>query len=382
MIVFFWLCVGVVLYTYFAYPLLIAALAMGRRRKQAKIALREGHVSVVLVVRNEASRVAARIRNLIEQQPAGIVGEIVVVSDGSDDATDEVVSGLALADPRIHLVRQSVPKGKAAGLNLGIGVARNDVLVFADARQTFQVDAVARLYARFADEEVGAVAGELRFLSAAGANDVAETVGLYWRYEVWIRSNEAQVDSVIGCPGSIYAARRELVRPLPEGLLLDDVWVPMHVVMQGKRVVYEKRAIAEDHPSDDLDREFGRKARTLGGSIQLVLAQPRLVSPVHNRLWWMFLSHKLMRLVVPYAMAGALISNLAMPGYGLGIVIAGQCLFYGLGLLGFLAGGQSVFWRLCGAVKVFLSINAAAVLGSVYALTGRSHALWRRPTRG
>jgi len=372
----FWISVGIVGYTYLAYPVVVALL--GRfRQKPEQNGVAPVQASAVLVVRNEAQRIRQRIENLRQQQPAGIVDEIVVVSDASDDGTEGIVRELAADDSRLRLVVMPQRGGKAAGIGAGVAAARNDHIVFADARQDFVPDAVGKLLARFADSTVGAVSGELQF-RAAEPGRVAESIGLYWRYEVWIRRNEARFDSVTGCPGSVYAVRKNLVPPMPVGLVLDDVWIPMHVAMQGKRIVYEPQAIALDSPSDTLGSEFARKVRTLAGNVQLVLASPRLISPLHNRLWWMFVSHKLMRLVVPYALVGALLSNLMLSGPFYTAMLVLQLLFYALGLAGYLSGTRGSACRLCSAVKVFLGINAAAVVGLLAAVRGQSHTLWAK----
>jgi poly-beta-1,6-N-acetyl-D-glucosamine synthase len=376
----FWFCVAVIGYTYIFYPVIIASVARLRAESSSKGST-PTRASVVLVVRNEEKRIRARIQNLCDQEPQGIVDEIVVVSDGSDDSTCSVVEEIIRIEPRVQLVRQPVPMGKAAGVNAGVSVAKNDHIVFADARQDFRRDAVRRLLDRFADSEVGAVAGELRFRDKAESGHVAESVGMYWRFEVWIRNNEARLDSVIGCPGSIYAARREFVQPMPQGTILDDVWTPMHVAKQGKRVAYEGMAVAEDDPSNSLDREFTRKVRTLAGNFQLIGLAPWLLSPLHNRLWWMFVSHKVMRLLVPYALIGALITNIMLPGVWYGLSLATQILLYAAGLWGYVKGQTADACRVCNVVKVFLTINMAAIVGAAYALTGCSHKLWQTPTK-
>jgi cellulose synthase/poly-beta-1,6-N-acetylglucosamine synthase-like glycosyltransferase len=273
-------------------------------------------------------------------------------------------------------------RGKAAGLNLGIVAARNSIIVFADVRQDFQPDTIRLLVSRFADPMVGAVSGELRFREHTTKGHVSESLGLYWRYETWLRRNEANFDSLIGCPGAVYAVRRQLITPVPDKLILDDVWIPIHVVMSGKRVTYENRAIAWDIAREALGDEFKRKVRTLAGNLQLVSADFLILSPIHNRLWWMFISHKLFRLVVPYALVTALAINVALTGpFYLGTLIL-QLMFYSLGLMGYLVqfGRGKTACKLCNAVKVFLGINAAAAVGLVVALAGQYNSLWTKPT--
>lgn len=372
-----WIGIAVTGYTYVLYPVMIFALGRCRAARARRNEIAHRQASVVLVVRNEGTRIAQRIHNLLGQEPGGIVNEIIVVSDGSSDETCNIVESLAKAHPTVRLLQQPVSRGKAWGINLGVESARNDYVVFADARQRFLPDTVARLLDGFGDPTVGAVSGELRLLSSAGGGAVAESVGMYWKYEVWIRSNEAKVDSVIGCSGAVYAAQRNLIQPMPEGVILDDVWTPMHVVMQGKRVAYDGGAVALDEASTELDKEFARKVRTLAGNVQLIMLAPQLLSPLRNRLWWMLISHKLLRLVVPYVLVAVLVLNMFLTGWLYRSLLLGQCLFYALGIAGYFLGGQSSKCRLCGTIKVFLTLNAAAVLGMYFALTGKTQGLWR-----
>lgn len=374
----FWIAVCVCLYVYGLYPLLVAALAKWRRSATQPLRPSAEPVSVVLVAHDEVGVIRARLENLLAQEPAGVVGEVVVVSDASSDGTDGVVAEISATDPRVRLIALPARSGKARGLNVGVTAARHEVVVFADARQAFTPDTVASLRARLAAPDVGAVSGELRFREPGQRPGVAASLGLYWRYETWIRRNEGEFDSVTGCPGAVYAIRRALFTPIPDGLLLDDVWVPIHVVMAGQRVVYEPNAVAWDDAQQRLDNEFRRKVRTLGGNLQLVLADPRVLAPGSNRLWWVLWSHKLGRLLVPFALVAALLSNLLLAGPWYRALLAAQALFYLLGVVGYARdkGLPLPRCRLCDTVRLFLSLNLAAVLGAVSVLSGRSQRLW------
>jgi poly-beta-1,6-N-acetyl-D-glucosamine synthase len=377
----FWCCAGLVFYTYCLYPVLMAVLSYLRPGVE-KPGVAVGRVSVVVVVHNEEARILSRLENLLSQEPPGLVGEIIVVSDGSDDGTCEAVTELARRDTRVRLIAVPERRGKAAGLNTGIAAVKHGIVVFTDARQEFQPDATRLLVSRFADSTVGAVSGELRFKEHSIKGHVSESLGLYWRYETWLRRSEANFDSLIGCAGAIYAARRDRIKSLPDGLILDDVWIPIHVVMSGNRVVYEHRAIAWDIAREALGDEFRRKVRTLAGNLQLVSVDPLILSPIHNRLWWVFISHKLCRLVVPYALVTALAINVGLTGPYYTATLILQFVFYSLGIMGYLGpmGRNKKICKLCNAVKVFLGINAAAAVGLVVALAGRYNSLWTKPT--
>jgi cellulose synthase/poly-beta-1,6-N-acetylglucosamine synthase-like glycosyltransferase len=344
----FWISALFVAYVYAGYPLLLrawAALARRRRERAGEpqkiprppVLRPRPRVSIVVAARNEAAALPGRIENLLSLEYPPDRREIIVVSDGS---TDDTAAVLAAYSPDVRGIL--LPRvGKAVALNAGVRAARHELLVFADARQRFAPDALQRLVTRFADPAVGAVSGELVIDSewdpaAAEASSVGEGVGLYWRYEKWIRRHESEVSSVVGATGAIYAVRRSLWRPLPPETILDDVLAPMRIVLAGHRVVFEPGALAFDVASPDAATERRRKVRTLAGNYQLVRLEPRLLWPRANPLFVQFLSHKLGRLLVPYALIALLVSNMTLASAGpiYSLALIAQVTFYVLALHG------------------------------------------------
>ena len=195
--------------------------------------------------------------------------------------------------------------GKPLALNAGVEAATGDILVFADARQQFCPDALVELAANFDDRRVGGVTGEL-MLDCEGTESIESTIGdgigLYWKYEKWLRRKESAVWSTLGATGAIYALRRRLWTPLPADALLDDVLAPMRAVMAGYRVVFEERARAFDRTSPDAAAEARRKTRTLAGNYQILAQEPRLLVPILNPVWLQYVSHKIGRLLVPWCL--------------------------------------------------------------------------------
>ena len=332
----FWASILFVLYAYAGYPLLLAAWAAIASRPVAKqrISFRPP-VSVVIAARNEAARLRSRITNLLEQEYPNLL-EIIVVSDGSTDGTAAAVGSF---DNRVRLIE--LPRGgKPLALNAGVAAARGEIIVFADARQRFAPDAIAALVANFADPTVGGATGELVLDCESDAtpndSDVAEGVGLYWKYEKWLRRRESRVWSTLGATGAIYAIRRTLWRPLPPQALLDDVLAPMRIVLGGQRVVFEDGAVAFDRVAASGADESRRKTRTLAGNYQIVALEPRLLVPFMNPVWVQYASHKLGRLIVPWCLAAAFVFNvpLAFRSWPYGLALMVQLCFYGLAFLG------------------------------------------------
>lgn len=333
MTAFFWGALGLVLYVFVGYPAILLAWARVAP-KPVRRSPSTPKLSVVIAARDEGPSLRARLDNLMGSDYPADAMQIIVVSDGSTDATAEVLVRYKSSVDAIFLPAG----GKASALNAGVAAARHDVLVFADARQTFAPDALRALVAPMADPEVGAVSGELVLdcESGAGASTIGEGVGAYWRYEKWLRRHESLVGSTVGSTGAIYALRRELWQPLPAETILDDVLAPMQAVLAGARVIFEASARAFDRVSPIGRSEFQRKTRTLAGNYQILWLQPRLLVPFVNPVWLQFVSHKLGRLVVPYALCAILISSAVLAGRHVfyAAVFFGQVAFYSLAVYG------------------------------------------------
>ena len=333
----FWISILLVAYVYVGYPLLLAFWARLVNRVP-RVPAPAGisswpSISIVVAARNEARRLRARVENLL-QIPYPGHREVIVVSDGSTDDPAAALRGLGSQVSLIALP----PGGKPLALNAGAEAAQGEILVFADARQRFSPETLMALVANFSDPAVGGVTGEL-VLDAESHDDsstVGDGVGLYWKYEKWLRRNESRVWSTLGATGAIYALRRAVWRPLPADTLLDDVLAPMRAVLGGWRVVFEERARAFDQASADAAAESRRKVRTLAGNYQILSQEPRLLLPVVNPVWVQYVSHKIGRLLVPWALVAWFVSSavLLFSGWFYGAAFVAQALFYGLAAYG------------------------------------------------
>jgi cellulose synthase/poly-beta-1,6-N-acetylglucosamine synthase-like glycosyltransferase len=325
----FWASLLFLFYVFIGYPALLAAMGSLFRRPVHKRPI-EPKVTIIVAARNEAARIGRRLGNLMSLDYPREKLQIIVSLDGPTDGTEKVVenySGIELVHSRWH-------RGKAAAINDAMARATGDVVLFADARQTFNAQTVRELVANFADCHVGAVTGEL-VLTADNESESSQPLGLYWHYEKKIRSLESKFHSVVGVTGAIYAIRRELYKPLPDDTLLDDVMSPMRIVLSGKRVVFDSAAKAYDSVACCPRAEFHRKVRTLAGNYQLLGRMPELLVPVHNPIFWQFVSHKVARLLAPYAMAALFISNALLVDHaGYAILFVAQSLWYTFALIG------------------------------------------------
>ena len=230
--------------------------------------------------------------------------------------------------------------------------------MFTDARQELARDSATHLVRALADPGVGAVSGELNHRDAA--TGAAQSIGIYWRYERFIRTHESAFFSCVGASGALYAMRRSDFEPLPAGTILDDFEVPMVTVRRRRRIVLESRAAVFDDLEDELAGERKRKVRTLAGNFQSFSRNRWLFSPHQNPVWWQFLSHKVGRLIVPYALFGALCTAWLLPGPMYRVFALGQTLFYLVALVA-LVSATARRSKLASAAGLFLDTNVAAI---------------------
>ena len=348
------------LYTYVGYPLWIYLRSRlhPRPSRQEHILPR---VSIIIAVHNGAALLRQKVDNVLLSDYPRDRMEIVIVSDGSTDGTQDILK--EFPDPPVKSIRCSEHCGKAAALNIGMQRATGEVLLFLDIRPWMEKNAMQLLLSNFADPQVGCVAGEL-VLYDDGQDAGAKVVGgLYWRYEQWIRNCEAKVDSPLGVYGGFYAVRRELASPLPNGTILDDMLQPLSVIRQGYRSVLDVRARVYDIWPKSLREEFHRKVRTLAGNFQLLQLAPWLLLR-QNRLRFELISHKLLRLLVPILLVILLISSALLANRSLlyaGAFVA-QIALYVLAALG--AGrGIPALMRIAAPASAFCMLNAAVVVG-------------------
>jgi cellulose synthase/poly-beta-1,6-N-acetylglucosamine synthase-like glycosyltransferase len=369
----FWVSIGLLFYTFVGYGLFISALA--RWRPKVRSAPVDGaaqpSVCVVLVALNEEENIQARLRNLLESQYPAEKLRVVMISDGSTDAT--VARARSLQDRRIEIVERPDRAGKAAGLNLALSQAEAEVVIFTDARQSFAPDAVARLAAHFADPAIGAVSGSLEIAPAASAT--GSGIDTYWRYEKWLRAGESRFDSCVGCTGAIYALRPGLFAPIPEDTLLDDVVIPMEAAARGARIIHDPEARAFDPQSLEPEAELRRKQRTLAGGFQMLFRHPGWMLPWRHRLWWQLISHKYLRLLAPFLLLLAFLSNLLLadrPFYA--VCLAGQVCFFLAAALSHLPAMRR--WKLGRSPAGFVFLNLQVLRGLRYYLAGAGRQGW------
>ncbi len=365
----FWISALGILYTYTGYPLLLflrGRIFPHRVKKGEHLP----SVSLLLAAHNEAQVIRQKIQQCLTLDYPKEKLEILVGTDGCTDATDEVLAGIS--SDQLRKIRFAQRVGKPTVLNHLASLSGGEILVFVDARQRLHPQAVRRLAENFRDPAVGAVGGELKLLPQEGAS-ATQGLGLYWRYETWIRKMESAVGSTLGASGALWALRRKLYRPLHPQTILDDLALPLAVVEQGYRVAFEPNALAFDWITSRADEEFKRKVRTLAGNYPLFFRYARLLTPP-SPIAWQFWSHKVFRTFVPFWMLTAWAASAALPGTVYTTLWALQTLFYALALLGWM----EAFGRIPRAAYLFCLLHVSAVMGLVRFLIGGQPVTWEK----
>lgn len=360
----FWLSLSIVLYAYAGYTVILRLFAPKHPIQREGIT---PTVSVVIAAHNEERVLPAKIASLRALSYPKHLLQVIIVSDGSTDQTDNLLMA-ARADVTPVFLKPAV--GKAEALNQGVAQAMGEVLVFLDARQRIESDAIRELVSCLADPQVGAVSGELVLEGPDGA-PCSDALGIYWKIEKLTRKLESETGSVVGVTGAIYAMRRELYRPIPAGTLLDDVLIPMQIAYAGARVVFHSGAIARDRVFPEPGKEFSRKVRTLTGNYQLLRLAPWLLSP-RNPLLLRFISHKLLRLVVPLLLLMLLVSSATIRSPFFRLTLLTQLVFYAAALLGLLVPAARQL-RAVSVAYTFTMLNVAAAKAFCNFLGGRTH---------
>ena len=328
-------------------------------------------VSVLLAVYNGEEFIARKLDNLLAlDYPADLL-DILVVSDGSIDATDTIVE--SYAHRKVRLLR-AAHNGKPAALNIAMQHATGELLLFADVRQMFDPQALRHLVANFADPTVGGVTGELRFLHSDLVGEAAD-IDIYWRYEIWARQQHSLIDSIFNTTGCIYALRRGLAQPIPPDTLGDDIIIPLRAFFRGYRVVIDTEALAFDYGLVK-GGEFRRKLRTLGGVWQAYARMPQLFTSA-NRMRMHFLPHKFGRVALPWLILIGIAATLALPaGWARSTLLALALVVLAFAALDLVLPKKFILRRISSPARSFVLLNAAS-LASVLVFFVPPERLWK-----
>jgi cellulose synthase/poly-beta-1,6-N-acetylglucosamine synthase-like glycosyltransferase len=370
----FWLSVAGVMYAYAGYPAILSLMARRRVRGTAR---RRGRprVTVIVAAYNEAACIGRKLASTLSQRYPWDRLDVVVVSDGSTDGTDDIVA--ACPDPRVTLVRQDRRSGKSVALNRGVAAAKGEILVFTDANAIFAPDAISRLAAAFDDPRVGLVSGQGLYTATIGRDARAVANG-YVRYEALLKTAEGAFGFVAGADGAIYALRRSLYRDL-DGAEVNDLLHPIQAALAGYRSVFDADAYTVEPPSTDARQEFGRHVRIIAQGVHLLVGWlPKLVAARRWRAVWFLTSHRILRWTSALLLVTALLTNALLAGTSslYATLLMGQVAFYLLALTGLVAERRGRRLGRLAMPYYFCVVSAAGIGGLVrFARTG-AEAVW------
>jgi len=382
----FWVSLGLILYPYFLYPLLLFLAysvtqawrdlrylgSPRNRRTETPAASGLPGITIIVPAYNEERVLPAKIENLRTLDYPRERLQVIFVSDGSTDRTNEILKNAA--DANFHCILLNERKGKANALNQAVERAVNKILVFFDASTLFEADAAKKLVRHFADSAVGAVCGAVRYQANA---DAQQTEGAYWRYESAVRMMEARMGAILNASGAIYALRRECFAPVPQSTILEDFVIPMRARRLGFSVLYDPEAVAIEFPASTVSGEFTRRVRLAVGSFRAIKDLLRV--PLRGFTPFALISHKLLRWLVPFFAITFLASNVALahsPFYR--VLLALQLLFYFWAGLGFFFYQKMRRVRF-GLVPYFLfAMHLAFIVGFFRCVIGSDRAVWQK----
>jgi cellulose synthase/poly-beta-1,6-N-acetylglucosamine synthase-like glycosyltransferase len=380
----FWASLIAVIYTYAGYPLLLSILSflnklVAGKPRESKKAPAQPSVSVVLVVHNEEARVLARIENLLQADYPKLE-EVLVICDRCDDNTGPVAasatgsvetSGISQWVRVIDLEKGR--KGRAAGMNQAVAIAKGDIVVFTDIGYRFERDTVSRLVAPFADKRVGAVTGHAEFKKPR--KEIAGQSGVYGELEKLIQEKESDIGSTIGCDGAVYAVRGDAYEAIPEDTASSEFVVAMKIALAGYRVLFVRDARACALQSGGWMAESRRRmVRQAGGEWRTMIHHPRWLLPWENRLVWQLVSHKYLRLLSPGFLLLIMVANLMVVDehWFYWLAFFGQVFGYIFGMAGLY--GMGFPWKAvglgAGIVADFLRLQLLSMAGLLQWIRG------------
>ncbi|MEE9442379.1 MAG: glycosyltransferase family 2 protein [candidate division Zixibacteria bacterium] len=372
----FWISLGVLFYTYIGYPVLMFVLGGSKRTNNANN-YDLPKVSLIICAYNEEKVIAEKVQNALSCDYPSHKFEIIIVSDGSSDATNEIVS--EYTDARMKFFANPNRGGKATALNTAFGNCTGEICVLTDANVMFEPNAVKKLVNNFSDDTVGAVVGNVILKSADG-----EIAGesLYSKYEKAVHTAENNWATMITVDGAMYAIRRKYARTIPTDTITDDWFLASRSLLDKKCMICDSQAIGYEDAAASVSGEFKRKVRMIAGGFQMMFRRMKLFfNPfAYPKISFMFISHKLLRWIAGLFMIILLLSNIVLQGtenmfYGwmLGI----QVLFYLLALTGWL-GKRNLTNFLFYVPYYFVAVNFASILGMLKYLTGSQKAAWEK----
>ena len=379
----FWVSFIGLLFVYFGYGLVVYVLNKFSGKKVQPLSIGESYlpeVAVLVAAYNEEEIIEQKIKNTLElNYPKGKL-KIYVVADGSNDNT----CGIAEKFEQVKVLYRRERKGKSAAINRAVPLLHEPIVFFTDANVMLSADAVRLIVNRYADARVGGVSGEKVVMNDTRAG-AASAEGAYWKYESWLKKEDARLYSLVGAAGELFSIRTKLFKPVQEDTLLDDFMISMDIVRQGYKIDYEPEAFASETPSFNIQEEQVRKVRIAAGGIQSVIRNVDLCNPfVYGIVSLQFLIHRVSRwTITPVLIVTAFISNFLLLDEGMlySVLFLLQLLFHSAAFTGYYLNKKQIKVRALHLPFYFDFMHYCVVLGWFRYYNGKQKATWQKATR-
>ncbi|HOI31160.1 MAG: glycosyltransferase family 2 protein [Bacteroidales bacterium] len=390
--VIFWVLLFLVFYTYLGYGILLFLMVRIKRLFKREITVNQDYepeVTLFVAAYNEKDYADKKVANGFELDYPQEKIKQLWVTDGSDDGTPELL--IKYADKGIEVYHENVRGGKIGAMNRGMQFVKTPIVIFSDGNTILGKESVRRIVNLFSNPKVGCVSGEKRIFSKE-KDTAAGTEGIYWKYESTLKKWDAELYSVVGAAGELFAIRTELFEEVEKDTLLDDFIISLRVAMKGYTIQYDPEAYAIETASADVKEELKRKVRIAAGGIQSIIRlSPLLDIFKYGMLSFQYISHRVLRwTLAPLSLPLILIIN-ALIAYYAGfrnfadfyvLLFYGQLLFYTLALLGWYLENKAIKVKALFIPYYFFIMNYAVLLGMKRYFKGSQSVNWERAKRG
>jgi cellulose synthase/poly-beta-1,6-N-acetylglucosamine synthase-like glycosyltransferase len=337
-------------------------------------------VTILIAAYNEREILLQKVRNCYALNYPADLMDILVVTDGSNDGSDEILYDL----PLVRVMHLPARSGKLAAVNRAMQQVKSPIVVLTDANCMLNPEALHNIVRHYQDPRVGAVSGEKRVIAKENSSGQGE--GLYWKYESFLKKLDSDLNTTVGAAGELFSFRRYLYKFLPEDTIIEDFVLAMEIASEGYRVVYEPQAIAEEEPSANLKEEWKRKVRICAGGFQAISLFSYLLKPRYfNLLSFQFFSHRLLRwAVVPFLFPIIFLLTCweAYQGFTMyQVFFILQAIAYTLAAVGLLFTTKDKLPKLISLPFQFVMMNAAAYAGLIRYWAGTQSAIWEKSKR-
>jgi len=387
--IFFWISLFIIVYTYLGYGFILYLMLLIRRilkGKRPEIYFNSENLpscTLLIAAYNEEKFISNKIRNTLAlEYPAGKL-ELIFITDGSTDKTPDILKEYS----QIKLLHQKERKGKVAAMHRALEHVKTEIIIFTDANTLLNTDALIKIARHYADEKVGAIAGEKRVHFNEKADAGAAGEGFYWKYESLLKKWDSELYSTIGAAGELFSVRRNLYSPVTDDTILDDFMISMLIAAQGYRIVYEPEAFAIENASENISEELKRKIRIAAGGVQSVFRLKDLLNIFkYGLLSFQYISHRVLRwTITPFLLFVALLLNILIVSQTREvlflILLTGQLLFYMLALLGLVFEKRELRLKIFFIPFYFCVMNYAVIAGIKRYLWKQQSAVWEKASR-